>query len=249
MAESSENPPTSRVELEERAKDAFWKAFQSGIYELVQVAPQRWKGGDALHYRTEKQLILRHVEPFYWGGGVALFIFATFRIPGSKWFSRFISSRFAENAAVTKSANNTSAVSHKQARKEWKSYLNQKAEQRQENHNEWSGLPTDIFISVMCGLSTVALLSSTAEIEKDVVRAALLPGKSLIHETMCPKMITAFEDTFDEQIFNGEVDPHVLNFAAMVRNCKARDAYMMSRLNDTKRPDVVPYPGLRGQGQ
>jgi hypothetical protein len=251
MAEPSENPSTARARLENQAKKAFWKAFQAGVSELFQLAPQRWQGTDAVHYRAEKQMITRHVEPLYWGSCIALFVFVTFRISGSKWYSRF-HSHFLRNKASTSVNNTTGTIAAQQKQTpagEWKSYLSQKAEQQQEYHNELLDLPTDIFVSVMCGLSTIALLSDPAEIEKDAVRAPLLPGKSIIHEIMCPKMIKAFEDTFDERVFDGEVDRGVLNFAAMVSNCKARDAYIRRRENDTKRPDVVPYPGLRGQGQ
>jgi hypothetical protein len=236
----------TRAQLETRAKNAFWKQFQIGIVELIQVAPRCWNGSDAVHYRTEKQMIQRHIEPFYWGGGVALFLFATFRISGSKWYSRVRNRFFANKATMPITA---SEAQQTQAPGRWKSYLNQKTEQHSGYYDEMLDLPTDVFVSILCGLSTVALLSEPSGIETDVVRAALLPGKSIIYESMCSNMTKAFEDTFDEQIFTGKVDPGVLAFATMVHNCKTRDAYIRGRQNDRKRPDVVPYPGLRAQGQ
>lgn len=243
---SSDNN-SNRSQLEARAKQEYWKEFQKGVVDLFREAPRCWNGPDAVHYRAEKEMIKRHVEPFYWGALVTVFLFATFRVSGSKWYERVRARLVSNKSSITNHSSGTS--SQKQQTKEWMSHLDTKLEQRKEYHEEMLKLPSDIFVSVMCGLSSIALLSKPSELEKNVNEAPLLPGKSTIYETMCPGIEHAFERTFDQRILEGEIDFGVRSFAVMVHNCKTRTAFVNSRQDKTERPDIVPYPGLLGSGR
>lgn len=240
----SSDPKAVRTELEARAKQEYWKEFQTGIVELFRVAPKRWDGSEAVHYRAEKEMIKRHVDPFYWGALISVFIFATFRVSGSKWYERVRARMMPKGASQTNSSTKSSTP--KESPKQWVSHLDQQLEQRKGYHEEMLRLPSDIFVSVMCGLSSIALLSKPADIEKDITEAALLPGKSAIYEIMCPRMEKAFDNTFDKRILEGKLDLGVRSFAAMVHNCKTRTVFVRSRQETTERPDIVPYPGLLG---
>jgi predicted AlkP superfamily phosphohydrolase/phosphomutase len=72
-----------------RKREIYLNATWSSFQQLMHEAPAAWKvqSKDARHYRAEKDMINKHIEPVYWecSWGVSL---ATFRVSGSKWYAR-----------------------------------------------------------------------------------------------------------------------------------------------------------------
>lgn len=220
----------------------LWNVAREGFSRLVEEAPAAWNGSDARFYRTEKQTITQHLDPFYWGGVVTLFLFGTFRISGSRWYARFYETYLSRQQSKQLPKSDFKQRSTTQQR-EWKSYLDHKAEQKTELASEVVRLPTDILVSLMCGASSVALLSNPTQLKKDFAEAPLVSGKSMIYECICSDMEKAYDPTV-----NPGDDDTLRTLQMFARNCRRRSNYIGTREREgVARPDVVPYPGLDGE--
>jgi hypothetical protein len=90
------------------------------------------------------------------------------------------------------------------------------------------------------------ILADTVKLQRDFVRAPLLPGKSLVDEYLCQEIVQAY-DAFDSKAFHERKEPLLLTFHAFVTNCKTRSGFVDRRRKfGDDRPEVIPYPGLLG---
>lgn len=239
-------------QLSQQARGAFWRAAKIGFFCLVEEAPAAWKGSDARLYRAEKNMITEHLEPFYWGAFVTVFLFGTFRVSGSRWYTRFrenATTNFNQrnNSHLTNSAS-AGKLQHKKP-PEWESYLDQRAEKGKYIREEAFRLPTDLLVSLMCGASSIVWLSSPSQLKKDLTEAPLAPGKSIIYECLCSDMEASFSGQVDPRVLANECngDDTLITFQTLVQNCRIRSDYIRDKERDgCKMPDVIPYPGLEG---
>lgn len=238
-------------ELRSQARRAFWKCAEEGLYQLVDSAPKVWKGRDARFYRAEKQLIETHAEPFYWGGFVTLFLFATFRISGSRFYQQFratLSASLTRN--VTRHPGGHTPPGAVSSKSKWTSHLENKTAEQQHLSHESVPLLIDMMLSIMLGVSSVLWLSKPQQLSRDFCTSPLLPGKSLIHEQVCPIFVQAqapFASIIVAQDSNGDPDSDTLQtFATFCRNCQRRSQVIAERqAAGEPRPNVIPYPGIK----
>jgi hypothetical protein len=224
------------------ARNALWRAGVVGLQRLIENAPPLWSGHEARFYRTEKELIIENASPVYWGAVVSGVLFLTFRVSGSRAYVRFRDQYLRRR----KESLPSSRVAARDERMLWKSYLDKKAEEKQVLIKRSLSLATDLVISLMCGCSTAVILTDTVKFQRDLVRAPLLPGKSLVHSFVCQDVVQAY-DKLDSETFKETKEPLLLTFQAFVANCKTRSAFIdRRRAFGDDRPDVVPYPGLLG---
>jgi hypothetical protein len=224
------------------ARNAFWRAGVVGLRRLIENAPAAWSGSEARFYRSEKELIVEHASPIYWGAVVSGFLFLTFRVSGSRGFIRFREHYLRRHHESAPSSTPTARAENVQ----WKSYLDTQAETKQELIQRSLSLSTDLLISLMCGCSTAMILADTVKLQRDFVRAPLLPGKSLVDEYLCQEIVQAY-DAFDSKAFHERKEPLLLTFHAFVTNCKTRSGFVDRRRKfGDDRPEVIPYPGLLG---
>lgn len=244
-------------ELRKNARIAFWKVAKEGLWKLIEQAPPQWSGPEERFYRTEKKIISKHVEPIYWGAVVSLALFATFRLSGSRLYSRFRES-FVKKASTIPTSNlqhnaSTTGSTYAQTKKpeQWRSYLDKQADKASVSQKELFELPVDIIISFTCGCSAILLLSQPKQIKNDFIEAPLNHGKSVVTDIFCPAMISAYQKSVDPRIVtkdNLQNDDTINMFLSFVKNCRTRSEYVAYReqLGTVKRPDVIPYPGLDG---
>jgi hypothetical protein len=228
------------------AKNSFWRAGASGLAKLIDDAPSTWKGPEQRFYRAEKELIVEHASPFYWGAVVSGVLFLTFRVSGSRRFIQFREAYFRKGPTAHKEPANVKA---EEVQRRWQSYLDKQTEEKEAVIRSSLSLPTDIIVSIMCGCSSAAILFDTAKFQKDLVRAPLLPGKSLVHTHICHYAVKAYADCeqLDSNVFSEVKDPLLRTFQAFAMNCTTRsDIIERRRAFGDDRPDVIPYPGLLG---
>ena len=207
-------------------------------------APAAWKGptSDVRHYREEKDMINKHIEPVYWGIFVGVFLFATFRVSGSKWYARI------RDFPVGKRQPPPPPTSQQNRQ----TYLERETESKSEWINESIQLPVDIFISFLCAGSSIVWLSQPKQLRKDFAEAPLQPGRSLIHKYMCPDLVRAYNNQAlaNPRVFQNQQqdDETLATFETFVKNCRIRSEFerQLESAGD-KKPDVVPYPGLKGR--
>lgn len=239
--------PHPRVEdARAQAKNNFWRAGASGLAKLIDHAPSIWKGPEQRFYRAEKELIVEHTSPFYWGAVVSGVLFLTFRVSGSRRFIQFRETYFRRGLTPHKEP---AKVKSEEVHRRWQSYLDRQTEEKEEIIRSSLSLPTDIIVSMMCGCSSAAILFDTAKFQKDLVRAPLLPGKSLVHAYMCHDIVQAYTDCehIDSDVFSDAKEPLLRTFQAFAMNCTTRSAFIeRRRAFGDDRPDVIPYPGLLG---
>jgi hypothetical protein len=234
------------AELCSQTRNVFWKVTWKSFQRLMEEAPAAWKGpkSDLRHYRAEKEMINKHIEPVYWGMFVGVFLFATFRVSGSKWFARI------RDSPVGKRQQPPPAASQQQQPK-WNSYLEKETEGKREWINESIQLPVDILISFLCAGSSIIWLSQPKQLRKDFAEAPLQPGRSLIHKYMCPDLVHAYnsQGIASPHVFRNQQDDETLaTFETFVKNCRTRSEFERQRESaGDKKPDVVPYPGLKGK--
>jgi hypothetical protein len=241
-----ENGDEKAAELKALCKEArlsFWRAARAGFVRLVEEAPAAWNSSDGPLYRTERKMLAHHLEPLYWGAFVSVFLFGTFRISGSRWYARFRETNWKQRA-TSSSSDSTRSSAH------WKSFLDQRAEKEKFLQEETMQLPTDFFVSVMCGMSSVVWLSQPQRAGRDLAEAPLFPGKSVVVDCFCTEMEEAFNQSVDPRILTENVienDDTLRTFVSLVRNCRIRADYIRTqRERGNRKPDVVPYPGLDG---
>jgi hypothetical protein len=243
MVDKEEN-----AELRSQTRNVFWKVTWKSFQSLMDAAPAAWKGpkSDARHYRAEKDMINKHIEPVYWGMFVGVFLFATFRVSGSKWYARMI-----RESPVGKRQPPTPPTSQQQ-QQQWKTHLEKETESKSEWINESIQLPVDIFISFLCAGSSIVWLSQPKQLRKDFAEAPLQSGRSLIHKYMCPDLVRAYNNQAlaNPHVFQNQQqdDETLATFETFVKNCRIRSEFQRQRESaGDKKPDVVPYPGLKGQ--
>ena len=245
-------------ECRKNARIAFWKVAKEGAWTLIEQGPSTWTGPDERFYRYEKKIVTKHVEPIYWGAVASLALFATFRLSGSRLYSRFLESFVKKSTAsptskLSGSSNTSTGSTYAQTKKpeQWKSYLDKQAEKTTESQKELFELPTDIIISITCGCSAILLLSQPQQMKNDFIEAPLNHGKSVVTDIFCPSMISAYQKSVDPRIItkeNLQNDDTINMFLSFVKNCRTRSEYIASakQVGTVKRPDVIPYPGLYG---
>jgi hypothetical protein len=244
MVDNEEN-----IELRSQTRNVFWKVTWKSFQSLMDAAPAAWKGpsSDSRHYRAEKDMINKHIEPVYWGMFVGVFLFATFRVSGSKWYARI------RDAPVGKRQPPPPHASQQQQQQQhFKTYLEKETENKSEWINESIQLPIDIFISFLCAGSSIVWLSQPKQLRKDFAEAPLQPGRSLIHKHMCPDLVRAFNNQAlaNPHVFQNQQqdDETLATFETFVKNCRIRSEFERQRESaGDKKPDIVPYPGLKGK--
>ena len=211
-------------------RNAFWRVAQEGLYRILEEAPAVWKGSNSRFYRAEKSIIMEHVDPFYWGAVVTVFLFATFRVSGSRRYTQFRDwYLYGKNNGL-------------------RSWSDQKAVQILAE--DATRLPTDAFVSLFCGLSSMVWLSKPSKLHQDFSQSPLVWGKSLIHEHVCPSMVDAYTEQLrrNPRVEHLSKEDNVLKtFATFVQNCQIRSSVIEKRVEQgAERPDVIPYPGIKG---
>jgi hypothetical protein len=233
--------PNELKECRNKARKAFWKVASSGFWRLLDQAPPLYSSPTAgRFYRHERALFALHAEPFYWGAFTTIFLFLTFRVSGSRFYSRFRESLSAKKSAPP------------QQRPQWKSYSERLAAQTKVEQRDLYELPMDILISLCCGGSAVLWLLPRAKIQSDFVAAPLQPGKSLVADLLCPEMDQVLRRAVDPRILTPDVvadkDDSLALFLAFCQNCRTRQEFIahQQQLGTLRRPEVIPYPGLEG---
>jgi hypothetical protein len=242
-------------EVRKNARIAFWKVAQQSTWKVIEQAPSVWSGSEERFYRAEKKIVTKHVEPIYWGAVVSLILFTTFRLSGSRLYSRFRESfvKTQSTSTTTSATKNTSSYTQTKKPEQWKSYLDQQAERTKEAQKDLLELPTDIIISITCGCSSILLLSQPQQIKKDFIEMPLQPGKSVVNDIFCPEMESVYRKHVDPRILTKEIiqtDDTMNMFLSFVKNCHSRAEYITYQkqigTSTIKRPDVIPYPGIDG---
>lgn len=234
-------------ECRRKARKAFWKVASAGFWRLVDQAPAVYRSPmEGRFYRHERALLTQHAEPLYWGVFTTVFLFLTFRISGSRFYSRIRDNLFS---TVKKSAPTSQQTTQ---RAQWKSYSERQAAQSKVEQKDLYELPLDLLISLCCGGSAVLWLLPRAQIRSDFIAAPLQPGKSLVADLLCPDMDQVLRREVDPRILTPEViadkDDSLALFLAFCQNCRTRQEFIAHQLQKgtVRRPDVIPYPGLEG---
>lgn len=243
----------------------FWNATGKGVSRFMDIAPTTWRDdtSSSYLYRAERKIITKHLEPFYTGAFVTIFLFGTFRISGSRWFTRLrdVYSRqgttttsripsFSEKSTTPIITNNNNKQTTGDTNR-WKSYLDTKAGEKSYMENDLLiQLPIDLLLSILCGISTVIWFSKPTEILNDFEVLPLIHGKSLIHTHVCPEFIVAYNTNriiSEEKENDTNDDDIILNtFHMFVQNCQIRSEYMtLRKYQSYNTPDIIPYPGLK----
>jgi hypothetical protein len=227
----------------QRAKKKFWDASREGFYRLMDEAPQIWTSSDAKLYRTEKRIIFKHIDPFYTGAFTTVFLFATFRVSGSRWFTRLRENLFASPGSG-KNLVPPQQVKNKTSR-EWKGYLEKEGEVKTAMEKDLSQLPIDLLLSALCGCSSVVWFSQPKELQKDFAELPLVSGGSLVHSYCCDEFEKAFQQ-LDKETFENNPDDEILRtFHMFVQNCRIRSEFIRSReLEGYETPAIIPHPGI-----
>ena len=238
-------------ECRKNARIAFWNVAKEGLWKLIEQAPPQWSGPEERFYRTEKNIISKHVEPIYWGAVASLALFATFRLSGSRLYSRFRESFVKKTSTVPTSNMQRNTFAQTKEPEQWRSYLDQQSDKTSATQKELFELPADIIISITCGCSAILLLSQPKQIKYDFIEAPLNPGKSVVTDIFCPAMISAYKKSVDPRVVtkdNLQNDDTINMFLSFVKNCRTRSEYVAYReqLGTVKRPEVIPYPGIEG---
>lgn len=221
-------------------KAAFWVAAKDGFRKIFKQAPDTWRGRESRLYRDEKSMIMTHLDPFYYGTMVGVFLFATFRISGSRRYLQF------RDKYILRKDTKVSQPQIQQ-KSEWKSHIEKLEEKQKSSLEEAIGGPMDLFLSVICAFSSAAWLSRPKRLVEDLSQAPLLPGKSLIYTCACPDFIEIYDKNYGESSPTSVDDDLFAAFQAFALNCKARSRVIATRKDsEIKHPDVIPYPGIRG---
>lgn len=225
-------------ELRLQARKKFWIAAWNGISHLMDDVSDAWRGPNARSYRFEKDLIMEHVDPLYKGLFVSCLFFATFRITGSRWYAVNVLKEHLPTPSIEKSS-----------KEGWKSYLDREAEKNLSKlmPEHLRQLPFDLFLSLVCGISSSIILSKPSKMQQDLARAPLLPGRSLIHQNICPELIRAYS-AIDNNVFADNLEDETLQtFQKVTEACRIRTKFLqeMQHASREKSDDFVPYPGLK----
>lgn len=221
-------------------KAKFMVAAKDGFRTFFKQAPDTWKGRVARLYRDEKAMIMTHIDPLYYGAMVGVFLFATFRISGSR---RYL--QFKDKYILRKDVLQQSQI---QQKSEWKSHIEKLDEKQTSSLDDALSGPMDLFLSVICAFSSAAWLSKPKRLVEDLSQAPLLSGKSLIYTCVCPDFIEIYDEAYGENKPLPVNDDLFVAFQAFALNCKARSRVIAVRKdNGIEHPDVIPYPGIKGQ--
>lgn len=241
---STSPPPPSTSSL--TTIGSLWTAFQQGFTQLLLVeAPRAWREPTQNHYRIEREKILRHLQPFGMGIFVTIFCFATFRVSGGRWWTAIRLKYFGDFRH-----NNIKNNSNHKNNNNNNTYLEQANSQKQETIAQLMQMPLDLTLSAVLGSLAFLTLHDSEKMQDDLVQCPLLPGKSLMHQCLCPKIVPALQAY---QQAHGPKDEQRLKyaetekvFASFAENCQARSQYLQGRqARGLAHPDLVPYPGLR----
>jgi len=191
--------------LRERIHRVFWGTCRRGAVGIFRDVPNTWNGRtkEARFYRSERELFAeRHLSPVYWGLGVAAVVFLTFRISGSRWYNASLGN--SRSSTVPTAVDNRTRYAEIQ-KKGQRLLQNQQSHRFEESTIARGGegssslLATDALIGVMCGCSAFLLLwgrDGPSKLRNDLVRAPLLPGKSLVYQRVCPDLLRTYRNEF-----------------------------------------------------
>ncbi len=234
MGENDHHPTNPDV------KAAFWVAAKNGFRKFYKAAPEAWRGPESRFYRDEQRMVLTHVEPFYYGTMVGVFLFATFRISGSR---RYL--QFRDKFILRKNADVLPTQEHQKSN--WKSHIEKMEEKQQSSFEEALSGPVDLLLSVVCAFSSAMWLSKPKRLVEDLSQSPLLPGRSLVYTCVCPEFIDVYDKYYEEGTPLPDGDDLLVAFQAFALNCKARSRVIATREeNGNEQPDVIPYPGIKG---
>jgi hypothetical protein len=228
----------------------LWKSTWKGFTNILEQAPQAWRGPDARLYRDEQEWITQSVvNPVFTGVFASTFCFITFRVSASRWWTRLQKTYFAKYQQLPpRIAKEQSTASQQQ--QPWRStFLERETEKRRREISELSQLPIDLLLSILLGLSSFFLVFDSTKFRREFSSSPLLPGKSLFYLHVCPEVTSIYQQQALQRNKEKSTsstttadDETLLMFEIFVKNCQIRSAYIQNQTGN--RPDVVPYPGL-----
>ena len=168
-----------------------------------------------------------------------------------KHFASWSGFSWFRSQTKTDEAGNKASSSH------WQSHLEKEVDKKKGKVGELTQLPFDLVLSLLLGCSMTAFLHNQKALEQDFAQSPLVAGRSLIHQHVCPRVETVFQEAvesnqilFPSQQSDGidtAWDDSLVTFATFLRNCKSRSDFIIHRQRRGDRnPDLVPYPGLQG---
>ena len=261
MANSQNSDESNRpdlADLRKSASESLWRCARTGFWRLYEEAPRVWNDPrEARYYREEKRLVQEAADGVKFGAFMGVLILVTFRVGGSKWFTRWRQRNNINFSAHAMETSESATLTPAAPRTSYKTYSEQQAEKVEAAYLEARNWTTDVILSIMCGLSSALLLTDTQKIGQDLVSAPLLPGKSVIYSDVCPAMTSAYE-AVDPEVWKDltEKERTLLMFHNFVQNCRIRKEFLTMNAQteesvvegfiQDKTHDVVPKPGLDG---
>lgn len=217
---------------------AIWSAFWKGCSRLLlKEAPQAWNGPDQARFRSEREKILTHLKPIGMGLVTTAFCFASFRISGSRWWIKVRENYF--RLSITEAPSSVSTPNLP------KGHLAREAESKQEKIRDLVQVPLDFMLSVLLGSSAFFILFDSEKLQDDLIQIPLLPGRSLVHQCVCPDVVRAVREHHNDLNIDEETQRFFKQFA---ENCQKRSRYLEQRHQfGIPSPELVPYPGLQGR--
>jgi hypothetical protein len=250
MADEKEN-----IELRNHHVSNLWTSTWKGLMQMLEQAPQTWRGPDTRFYRDEKEWIIQSANPIFTGIFVSTFCFIAFRVSASRWWTQLQKKTyFARNHPPQLPIQSIAKEQQSASRQPWRSTLERQAEQRTREISEFSQLPIDFVLSILLGCSSFYLLHDSKKFRRDFSSSPLVPGKSLIYVHVCPEVAFTLQELQQDENFRNmmnltdDADETLAMFQTFVKNCQIRSAFIQNQTDGT-RPDVVPYPGLANKQQ
>jgi len=130
----------------------------------------------SVDYETELSILKPHFQPFVWGIGTTLALFASFRI-----------SKFTGALKMSKTGGGYEFKNLKKG-----SSLKQREPEQQ--LSDAFSIPADIFLSLIVGASAAVFLTDITRIEQDLAAIPLVKGRSLVAEELCTDFIKEYNN-------------------------------------------------------
>lgn len=205
-----------------KAEQSFWYI---AVMNFPRIVGKHCLGILPITYYAEHEVVLKHSTPFLLGIGSSVLILTTFRMTGKAWFQRFRHVHLFRNPEPPP----------------MKLFLEEEQKQR--------SFFVDFLFSALFGAWAISYGFKPKEMRREVQDAPLLPGRSLIAESMCSDLMLAHQKYPPEIFERIERDDTVLDvFDEMVLNCKVRTRFekLARRRNgwSDDHPVIVQEPGL-----
>ena len=226
------------------ASTEYWAVVTGGVFDFLVNSWSVWHGKDSNFYRQEKDNLQKYVKPVYIGVGTGIFVFANFRVTGSRGFQAW---RKQWQSQVKGHAPDLKTTQQQDTH--WMSHL-----ERQRNDKEKAALQsvkllTDLLVSLSVGTSASLLLLDAEKqtLRKDFEDGPRVCGRSLFADSICPGMINVAEKyPLNSQAYTNRVN--LQTFSKVVSNCRLRgraENKVRERFGKHRgEPVSVPYPGL-----